>query len=363
MTALANENDTMVVTSPAAGVQRHSGRRRVLLVLLGLAWCGAMPGQAQAGTIEQIQASGVLRCGVSTGTPGMSMPDSQGRWTGFHADICRALAIAVLSDSAKVRFIPVTAQGRFTALQSGEIDVLSSTTALTLTRDSTLGLQIPAVTFYTGQGFLVARRLGVTKPEQLGGATICSLQGSEVERNIVDFANKTHVALQTLPYDTSATQLQAFGAGRCDAISDDLVSLAARLVSLPRRDDYVVLDGTIAKEPHGPMVRSDDAQWAALVRWTVFALIQAEEFGLTRDTVAAARQNSADPKVLRFLGRTDDVGRGFGLRPGWAFDVIRELGNYGELYDRHAGKDGLGLGRGPNRLWTQGGLLVSWLWQ
>ena len=349
--------------NPVIGIKRRFGQLRTTLVFLGLACYGAISGQAQAGTIGQIQSSGVLRCGVSTGTPGMAMPDSQGRWTGFHADVCRALAIAVLSDPGKVRFIPVTAQSRFIALQSGEIDVLSSTTALTLTRDSTLGLQVPAVTFYTGQGFLVARRLNVTKLNQLGGATICSLQGSEVERNIVDFANKAQVTLQTLPFDTSATQLQAFNAGRCDAISDDLVSLAARLASLSRRDDYVVLDGTIAKEPHGPMVRSDDAQWAALVRWTVFALIQAEEFGLTRETVAAARQNSADPKVLRFLGRTDDVGRGFGLRPAWAFDVIRELGNYGELYDRHAGKDGLGLERGPNRLWTEGGLLVSWLWQ
>ena len=351
------------MTSPTISGARQSGLRRALLLLLGLACCAAMPGRAHAGTIAQIQASGVLRCGVSTGTPGMSMPDSQGRWTGFHADICRALAIAILNDSAKVRFIAVTAQSRFTALQSGEIDVLSSTTALTLTRDSTLGLQVPAVTFYTGQGFLVARRLGIAKPEQLGGATICSLQGSEVERNIVDFANKARVTLQTLPFDTAATQLQAFGAGRCDAISDDLVSLAARLTSLPQRDDYVVLDGTIAKEPHGPMVRSDDAQWAALVRWTVFGLIQAEEFGLTRENVAAARESSADPKVLRFLGRTDDVGRGFGIRANWAFEIIRELGNYGEMYDRHAGKGGLGLGRGPNRLWTDGGLLVSWLWQ
>lgn len=334
------------------------------LLALGAGLCAAITvGPAQAGTIAQIQAHGILSCGVSTGTPGMAMPDSQGRWNGFHADICRALAIAVFRDSAKVRFVPVTAQARFTALQSGEIDVLSSTTALTLTRDSTLGLQAPAVTFYTGQGFLVARRLGVTRPEKLGGATVCSLQGSEVERNIVDFAKTAKISLETVPFDTAATQIQAFVAGRCDAISDDLISLAARLTSLPRRDDFVVLNGTISKEPHGPMVRNDDSQWATLVRWTVFALIQAEEYGITRANIDEIRDTSGDPKVLRFLGRSDDVGRGFGLAATWTYDIVRELGNYGEMYDRHAGAGGLGLNRGPNRLWTNGGLMASWLWQ
>jgi general L-amino acid transport system substrate-binding protein len=321
----------------------------------------AWPVQAGA-TLEAIRRNGHVRCGVSTGVAGMSQPDSQGVWRGFDADVCRAMAAAVFGDAEKVRFIPTTAQNRFTALQSGEVDLLTRTTALTLARDSQMGLSITVPHFFTGQGVLVRRAANITRATQLDGATFCATQGSEIERNLTDWARQNNIRVSTIPFDTPPTILQAFLAGRCDAISNDMINLAANRAAAPTPQDFVLLPDLIFKEPHGVLVRNGDAEWAALTRWTVFALIQAEEMGLTRENVAGIRASTQDPKIRRFLGLTENVGTGWGLPAGWAFEVVRQVGNYGEVFQRGPGST-LGMDRGPNRPWTEGGLLISWLWQ
>ncbi|WP_458097846.1 amino acid ABC transporter substrate-binding protein [Roseomonas sp. WA12] len=322
------------------------------------------PTPAQAGpTFDNVRRNGHVRCGVSIGVAHMSMPDSAGRWTGFDADICRAVAVAVFGDPEKVRFVPTTAQSRFTALQSGEVDLLSRTTALTLARDSTMGLTQTVVHFYTGQGLLVHRRTGVTRAAELNGATVCTTQGSVNERTLEDWARAKGLRMTQIAFDTPSNVLAAFLAGRCDAITNDMINLAANRIGAPDPASLVLLPEVVFKEMHGVLVRNGDAEWAALTRWTVFALIQAEEFGLTRANVEETRRTTADPQVQRFLGRNDNIGAGFGLQADWAYNIVRQLGNYGEVYDRTAGSGGLGIDRGPNRLWNDGGLLMSWLWQ
>jgi len=328
------------------------------VLLLGLSAVPALAGQ----TLDAVRRNGHVRCGVSTGLAGMSQPDAQGVWRGFDADICRAVAAAVFGDAEKVRFVPTTAQSRFTALQSGEVDMLTRTTALTLARDSQLGLTITVPHFYTGQGVLVHKRLQVTRAEQLDGATFCATQGSEIERNLMDWARQKNLRITTIPFDTPPTILQAFLSGRCDAISNDMINLSGNRMAAPNPEDLVLLPDLLFKEPHGVLVRNGDPEWAALTRWAVFALIQAEEMGLTKDNVAHIRETTEDPKIRRFLGLTENVGTGWGLPASWAFEVVRQVGNYGEVFERGPGRT-LGMERGPNRLWTEGGLLISWLWQ
>jgi general L-amino acid transport system substrate-binding protein len=319
---------------------------------------------ARAGaTLDAIRARGTLACGVQAEDPGVSAVNSQGRFVGFHVDICRAFAAALFGDAEKVKFVPLTTVTRFTGVQTGEADVWEGTTAVTLSRDSTLGLTFPVIAFYTGQGFLVNKRTAAKTAADLNCATICSAQGTEIQRNIADYSAKTGIKMQSVDYESEPTLLAAFFAGRCDAVSNDMVSLAANLASVGNKADFELLPDLIAKEPHGPVVRSDDIQWATLVRWTVFALIQAEEFGLTKDNVEAAYNNSPDPKIQRFLGKTGNAGNGFGLPNNWTYQVIRQVGNYGEIFDRNLGSEGLGMNRGLNKLWTQGGLMISWLWQ
>ncbi|MBR0653867.1 amino acid ABC transporter substrate-binding protein [Plastoroseomonas arctica] len=334
---------------------------RLLLVALAMA-LSAAPAFAGA-TLDAIRRTGYVRCAVSVGVAHMSQPDSNGRWQGFDTEICRAMAIAVFGDPERIRFVPTTAQTRFTALQSGEADVLSRTTALSLTRDSTLGLSITVAHFYTGQGFLVQRSIGARRAVDLNGATVCGTQGSIIERNIEDWARANNLRLTTIAFDTPPNVRAAFLAGRCDAISDDMINLSANRLSAPDPNALVLLPDLIQKEMHGVLVRNGDSEWATLTRWAVFALIQAEEFGLTRANVEEARRTSTDPQIRRFLGVSENVGQGFGVSANFAYDIIRHLGNYGEIFDRTAGAGGLGMDRGPNRLWTQGGLMISWLWQ
>jgi len=334
---------------------------RLLLVALAMV-LSAAPAFAGA-TLDAIRRTGYVRCAVSVGVAHMSQPDSAGRWQGFDTEICRAMAIAVFGDPERIRFVPTTAQTRFTALQSGEADVLSRTTALSLTRDSTLGLSITVAHFYTGQGFLVQRSTGAARAVDLNGATVCGTQGSIIERNIEDWARANNLRLTTIAFDTPPNVRAAFLAGRCDAISDDMINLSANRLSAPDPNALVLLPDLIQKEMHGVLVRNGDAEWATLTRWAVFALIQAEEFGLTRANVEEARRTSTDPQIRRFLGVSENVGQGFGVSASFAYDIIRTLGNYGEIFDRTAGAGGLGMDRGPNRLWTQGGLMISWLWQ
>ncbi|MBL6079997.1 amino acid ABC transporter substrate-binding protein [Belnapia sp. T18] len=337
--------------------------RLSILSLLAAGLLGLAAPASAGPTLDAVRQNGAVRCGVPSGVAGMARPDSQGRWVGLHADICRAIAAAALGDADKVRFVPLTAQSRFTAVQSGEVDVLVYLTALTLSRDATLGLSIVAPPyFYTGQGFLVRRSLNITRAAELDGATVCATQGSVVERNLNDFAQRSNIRLTTIAFDTQPNVIAAFFAGRCDAISNDMISLSANRLAAPDPDAVVLLPELIAKEPHGAMVRNGDGEWALLVRWTISALIQAEEFGLTRETVVAARASTTDPQIRRFLGLNENVGAGLGLRDDWAFQVVRQVGDYGSLYERHVGARGLGLERGLNRLWNQGGMMMSWLW-
>lgn len=335
---------------------------RPLLAAAAALFLSAAPAFAGA-TLDGIRRNGHVRCGVSTGVAHMSLADSAGRWQGFDAEICRAMAAAVFGDAEKVRFVPTTAQSRFTALQSGEVDLLTRTTALSLSRDSTMGLQQTVAHFFTGQGILVHRRTGATRALDLNGATICGTQGSIIERNLEDWARANNIRVSTISFDTQPAVLAAFLANRCDAISNDMINLSANRLASPDPNSLLLLPDLIQKEMHGVLVRNGDAEWATLTRWVVFALIQAEEFGLTRANVAEARRTSTDPQIRRFLGVSENVGTGFGVPATFAYEVIRQIGNYGELFDRTAGAGGLGLDRGQNRIWSQGGLLMSWLWQ
>ena len=337
-------------------------RRLITAATLGLAGM-LLSGAAQAGaTLDAIKQRGHVRCGVSTGLAGMSQPDSQGTWRGFDADICRAVAVAVFGDAEKVRFVPTTTQARFPALQSGEVDLLTRTTALTIARDSALGMTITVAHFYTGQGILVRRASNIARAEQLDGATFCATQASEIERNLMDWARQKNLRITTIPFDTPPNVLQAFMAGRCDAISNDMINLSGNRMAAPDPNEMVLLPELVFKEPHGVLVRNGDQEWAALTRWAVFALIQAEELGLTQANVVRMRETTQDPKIRRFLGLTENVGTGWGLPASWAFEVVRQVGNYGEVFERGPGKQ-LGMERGLNRLWTDGGMLMSWLWQ
>jgi general L-amino acid transport system substrate-binding protein len=337
-----------------------------LLLVLGLALGLALPGAgtAQAGaTLDAVRKAGVVKCGINPSGTGLSVPDSQGKPQGFDADLCRAMAVALFNDADKAVFVAVSTQARFTGLQSGEFDLLYRTTALTLARDTTLGLTIAVPTVFTGQGFLVKKSLGAKSAKDLNGATICAIQGSEIERNVNDYVAREGMKMTTIAFDSSDTVTSAFYAGRCDAVSNDMISLQTVRLRAPTPGEYVTLPDIIAKEPQGWLVRNGDPEFEKLARWVLFALVQAEEFGLTRANVEAARRDSKDPKVRRFLGLDGNVGKGWDLRDAWAYDVVRAMGNYGEIFDRHLGKGGLGLDRGPNRLWTEGGLMISWLWQ
>jgi general L-amino acid transport system substrate-binding protein len=284
----------------------------------------------------------------------MSQPDAQGVWRGFDTDICRAVAAALFGDAEKVRFVPTTTQSRFPALQSGEVDMLTRTTALTLARDSQLGLSITVAHFYTGQGVLVRRATGITRAEQLDGATFCATQASEIERNLADWARQKGLRISTIPFDTPPSVLQAFLAGRCDAVSNDMINLSGNRMAAPNPDELVLLPDLIFKEPHGVLVRNGDPEWAALTRWAAFALIQAEESGLTRETVARVREATQDPKLRRFLGLAEKVGTGWGLQAGWAYEVVRQVGSYGEVFERGPGR-ALGMERADELAVAVGG--------
>jgi general L-amino acid transport system substrate-binding protein len=348
-------------TSDPAGIYANIPRT-VAACLIATFALGAAPAARAGGTLDAIRNRGAVACGVETNQPGVAMLDSRWQNVGFHADICRAFAAAIFGDAGKVKFVPQSTVTRFTAVQSGEIDVWEGSTALTLSRDATIGLTIPVATFYTGQGFLVNKRINVKTAAELNGATICAGQGTEIERNISDYTSKIGIKMQTIVFEAQATLLSAFYSGRCDAISNDMVTLASNRVAAPNRDDFELLPDLIAKEPHGPVVRSDDVQWATLVRWVVFAMIQAEEFGLTSTNVEQAK-TSTDPKIHRFLGTSGSVGAGFAIPNTFAYEIVRQVGNYGEVFDRSLGAEGLKIERGHNKLWSQGRIMMSWLWQ
>jgi general L-amino acid transport system substrate-binding protein len=329
------------------------------LLALGIGTFNSGPGQAGQ-TLDTVKARGTLNCGVNVGVAGFSLPDSQGTWRGMDADLCRGLSAALFGDPNKVRFVPLTAVQRFTALQSGEIDVLIRQTTLTMTRDTTLGLRMVTVNLYDGHGFMVRKEANIGDPKGMDGMTICLSPGTTNELVTADWFRTNALRFTPLLQERMQDNAQALQAGRCDAIGTDATQLAALRSQFTKPGDFVILPQRFSKEPYGPVVRRDDAEWFDVVRWTISALIQAEELGVTSQN-AEAMKASPNPDIRRLLGADPLLGNALKLDPAWASNAIRAIGNYGELFERHLGpKTAIGLERGMNRLWTEGGLMYSW---
>jgi general L-amino acid transport system substrate-binding protein len=314
---------------------------------------------AQAGkTLEAIRARGQLVCGVNTGLAGFSATDSQGRWSGLDVDFCRATAAAVLGDGGKVKYVPLNAQQRFTALQSGEVDLLARNTTFTLTRDASLGLHTTAVTYYDGQGFMVSAKSGIKSARQLKGQTVCVQSGTTTEKNLSDYSRAHKLNLKPVVFEKFEAATGAYFAGRCAAYSTDASGLAStRTKEAKNPAEHLILPELISKEPLGPMVRRGDDEWFAIVKWVVHGLLEAEEYGVTQANVETMKA-SADPLVKRLLGTGEDMGKLLGLERDWLARAIQTTGNYGEIFERNVGaQSALKLPRGANRLWNQGGLM------
>jgi general L-amino acid transport system substrate-binding protein len=314
---------------------------------------------AASPTLEQVRARGVLNCGVNTGLAGFSAPDDKGNWTGIDADFCRAVAAAVLKDAADVRFVPLNAKERFTALQSGEIDLLSRNTTWTMSRDTTLGLNFTGVVYYDGQAFMVPKSLGLKSVRELAGASICVQTGTTNELNLADYFATNGLSYRPVVFERLVEAVAAYNTGRCDAFTTDSSQLISERTRLPVPDDHTMLPELISKEPLGPVVRQGDAEWSNIVRWTLFAMLNAEEYGVTQANVDEMR-NSPNPEVRRLLGTEGEFGKGIGLDNDWAVAVIRAVGNYGESFERNLGSGSrLKIARGRNALWKDGGLMYA----
>jgi general L-amino acid transport system substrate-binding protein len=315
---------------------------------------------AFAGTLDNVKERDSLQCGVSSGVPGYSVPDDKGVWTGLDVDVCRAIAAAVLGDANKVKYIPLTAKERFTALSSGEIDVLSRTTTWTLTRDSQLGINFAGVNYYDGQGFLVKKDLGVSSVNDLDGATICIQSGTTTELNTADYFTANGLAHTPVTFDTNDQAATAFDTGRCDAFTTDLSQAFALRSRMGDPNSVVALPEVISKEPLGPSVKQDDDQWFNMVKWSLNAMINAEELGVTSANVDDMKANSKNPSIQRLLGGSEGLSKGLGVDDDWSYRIVKQVGNYGESFDRNLGAgSALGIDRGINALWNQGGFLYA----
>ena len=331
--------------------------RRIAATAL-LAAPALLPLSASAGTtIDAIKAKGALRCGVNTGLLGFSAPDSTGHWNGLDADFCRAVAAVILGDPNKVQFVPTNPQNRFTALQSGEVDMLARNTTWTSSRDATMGSVFAGTLFYDGQGFMVKKSSRITKASQLNGATICVLPGTTTELNLSEYFRVKKMTFKPVVIAELAQIQQAFFAGRCDVFTTDKSGLAATRLSAPNKDDYLILPEAISKEPLGPMIRRGDWEFFNTVRWTLFGLIEAEEYGVTSANVDKLKSDSKDPPIMRLVGTSGDVGKGMGFDNDWLVRVIKAVGNYGEMYNRNISP--LGLDRDQNALWKDDGLMYA----
>jgi general L-amino acid transport system substrate-binding protein len=307
--------------------------------------------------LDAIKARGQLLCGVSTGVAGFASADSQGKWTGIDVDLCRAVAAAIFGDADKVKYIPTTAQQRFTALQSGEVDLLARTTTYTLTRDTALGFDFTGVNYYDGQGFMVNKKLGVKSAKELNGATICVQPGTTTELNLADYFRANKMTFKPVVIEKVEEVRAAFFAGRCDVFTTDASGLyATRAANAPKPEDYIILPEIISKEPLGPVVRHGDNQFADIVRWSLFAMIEAEEYGITSKNIDEMMK-SDNPTIKRILGVTPGMGKALGVDEKWVYNIIKQVGNYGESFDRNVGMGSpLKIARGQNELWTKGGL-------
>jgi general L-amino acid transport system substrate-binding protein len=334
--------------------------KTVIKGILGSAALAVVATGASASTLEEVRSKGYVQCGVHTGLIGFAAPNDEGEWEGFDVDVCRAVAAAIFGDAEAVQYTPTNATERFTALQSGEIDMLSRNTTWTLSRDTSLGFNFAGVNYYDGQGFMInaANLEGINSALQLSGAAICVQTGTTTELNLADFFRANNMEYNPVVFQGFDETNAAYEAGRCDAYTTDQSGLIALRLTLANPDDHVVLPEIISKEPLGPAVRQGDDEWFNIVKWTLFAMIQAEESGITQDNLEEML-GSDDPEIRRILGQEDDssIGAGLGLDNEWVVNIVREVGNYGEVFDRHLTP--IGVPRGLNALWTDGGLMYS----
>ncbi|MDX5361894.1 MAG: amino acid ABC transporter substrate-binding protein [Alphaproteobacteria bacterium] len=326
-------------------------------VLLGAAAGAAMAASAAtAATLDDVKAKGFIQCGVSQGLPGFSNTDDAGNWTGLDVDLCRAVAAAVFGDASKVKYTPLSAKERFTALQSGEIDILSRNTTWTMTRDTSLGLNFAGVNYYDGQGFMIRKSLGIASALELAGASVCTNTGTTTELNAADFFRKNNMDYTLVAFEKADEVVAAYDSGRCDVYTTDASGLYAQRLKLTNPDEHMVLPEIISKEPLGPVVRQGDDQWFNIVKWTHFAMLNAEELGVDSENVEQMK-GSDNPSVRRLLGIEGEFGPALGLSKDWAANIVAQVGNYGETFDRNVGPDTpLGISRGLNALWTDGGI-------
>ncbi len=328
----------------------------VLAVLMMAIW---MAGPAAAGTLDDVKAKGHISVGVNEGLFGFSKPDEKGEWKGLDVDTARAISVAVFGAPDKIKWVPLTAKTRFTALQSGEIDVLTRNATQTLTRETALGLNFVHVNYYDGQGFLVSKKLGVASAKELDGATVCVLPGTTTELNAADFFRANGLSMEPVVIESTPELNKAFFAGRCDAMTSDASQLAGVRAVAPNPDDYVILPEIISREPLAPAVRHGDDQWYDIVNFAVMAMIEAEFLGVTSQNVDEML-NSKDPQIQRFLGVSPGNGEALGLDEKWAYNIVKQVGNYGEVFERNVGVNTpLKLERGLNALWTEGGLMYT----
>jgi general L-amino acid transport system substrate-binding protein len=333
-----------------------------LRVLLTAYFCAGLMiamAAAQSRTLETVRARGHVVCGVNTGLAGFSAPDDRGAWTGIDVDFCRAVAAAIFRDGNRVRFAPLNAKERFTALQSGEVDILSRNTTWTMSRDTSLGLNFTGVIYYDGQAFMARKSLGLKSAADLAGASICVQSGTTNELNLADFFATRGLSYRPVVFERLVEVLGAYTSGRCDAFTTDSSQLISERTRLPEPDTHAMLPDLISKEPLGPVVRQGDAGWSNIVRWTLFAMINAEELGITQSNVEAMR-TSPNPEIRRMLGTEGEFGRGIGLDNDWVVSIIKAIGNYGESFERNLGRASpLKIARGRNALWTNGGLMYA----
>ena len=329
------------------------------VLLAATALSAVAVGAASAGTLDDVKARGKLNCGVSTGVAGFAAPNDAGRWEGFDVEMCRAVAVAVFNDQDAVNFVPTTSAERFTVLQSGEVDMLARNTTWTFSRDVNLGFEFTGVNYYDGQGFLIRKDMGISSALELDGASVCIQTGTTTELNLADFFRANNMEFASVVVQTSDEGVQAYEAGRCDVYTTDASGLAANRSVMADPTAHVILPEIISKEPLGPLVRHGDHQWGDVVRWTLNAMIIAEELGVTSANVDEMK-DANNPEIKRLLGTEGDMGAQLNLSSDWAYNIVKALGNYSESFERNIGTNTpIGLERGLNALWTDGGVLYA----
>lgn len=330
--------------------------KKILTAAAIAATAVCVSGAASAATLDQVKSKGFIQCGVSTGLPGFSNPDEKGAWTGLDVDVCRAVAAAVFGDDTKVKYTPLTAKDRFTALQSGEIDILSRNSTWTSSRDATQGLNFTAVNYYDGQGFLVRKSLNVKSAMELNGASVCTQSGTTTELNVADFFRTNNLQYEVVAFQGQEETLKAYESGRCEVFTTDASGLYALRLKLADKDEHIVLPELISKEPLAPSVRQGDDQWFDLVKWVHYAMLNAEEAGVTSTNVMEM-VNSPNPDIKRLLGTEGNFGEQLGVTKDWVVRIVSKVGNYGEAFERNVGMGSeLKIERGKNALWNKGGL-------